>query len=183
MKINEKIKQLRTENKMTQKEFANKTGLSISAVQKYEYGDLTPSESVLFKISKIFDIDISFFLSNKTNKDFKKIDDFNNQLLRMAYNRFEDLIELTKPFESATKYNYNEQVTKYNYNSELSEFFTILKADGYDVIFSINNLTFSINLNELYNELKPFIEFLLYKHSIPVKVEFRNDDTPENKDK
>ena len=52
MKINEKIKQLRTENKMTQKEFANKTGLSISAVQKYEYGDLTPSESVLFKISR-----------------------------------------------------------------------------------------------------------------------------------
>ena len=67
MKINEKIKELRTKNKLTQKEFANKTGLSISTIQKYEYGDLTPSESVLFKICKTFDISPDELLKDTKN--------------------------------------------------------------------------------------------------------------------
>ena len=69
MKINEKIKELRTKNKLTQKEFANKTGLSISTIQKYEYGDLTPSESVLFKICKTFDISPDELLKDTKNVD------------------------------------------------------------------------------------------------------------------
>ena len=69
MEINEKIKELRTKNKLTQKEFANKTGLSISTIQKYEYGDLTPSESVLFKICKTFDISPDELLKDTKNID------------------------------------------------------------------------------------------------------------------
>ena len=66
MKIGEKIKNLRTEQNMTQKKFAEKTGLSISSVQKYEYGDFIPSESVIIKIAKAFNISISEFLKNTT---------------------------------------------------------------------------------------------------------------------
>ena len=66
MKIGEKIKNLRTEQNMTQKEFAEKTGLSISSVQKYEYGDFIPSDSVIIKIAKAFNISISEFLKNTT---------------------------------------------------------------------------------------------------------------------
>lgn len=176
MKINEKIKELRIENKLTQKEFANKTGLAISTIQKYEYGDLTPSESVLFKICKIFNIDISYFLSNKTNDDFKRMEDFNDQMFKMVYEAFKNVIIHSKPFENS------ENIGKRNYNPALSKYFETLKKDGYDVVFSINNLAFSININEFYNELTPFIEFLLYKHSMPVKVVFADDKTIEDND-
>ena len=36
MKINEKIKQLRLKNKMSQKELSQKLGISLSMLQKYE---------------------------------------------------------------------------------------------------------------------------------------------------
>lgn len=78
MKLNEKIKKIRSENNLSQKEFAKKVGISISSVQKYEYGDVKPSSEVIYKILKAFDISENIFLSDtemsEEEKTFFKMD-------------------------------------------------------------------------------------------------------------
>ncbi len=175
MKISEKIKKLRLDNKLTQKQFANKTGLSLSTIQKYEYGDFKPNDNILFRISKIFDIDISYFLENKKNQDFKKIEELHDKLFEVSYNVFEKIMERTNPFSDT------DNKAKKNYNPLIDEFFTVYSENAYDMLFSINNLTFSINLNDFYEDLKKFIEFILYKHAMEVKINFISEEELEKK--
>lgn len=73
MKLNEKIKKIRSENNLSQKEFAKKVGISISSVQKYEYGDVKPSSEVIYKILKTFDISENIFLSDTEMSEEEKI--------------------------------------------------------------------------------------------------------------
>ena len=63
MKINEKIKELRKNNNLTQKEMAKKLGVSLSSLQKYEYGDFKPSSDILKKMSEVFKIPVSVILN------------------------------------------------------------------------------------------------------------------------
>ena len=62
MKISEKIKELRKNNNLTQKEMAKKLGVSLSSLQKYEYGDFYPSIEVIRKIVEFFNITLNDFL-------------------------------------------------------------------------------------------------------------------------
>ena len=56
MKLNEKIKQLRIDNNITQRELAQKLGVSIPTLQKYEYGTLKIKSEILIKMKKILRI-------------------------------------------------------------------------------------------------------------------------------
>lgn len=62
MKLNEKLKKLRLENGMTQKELANKLGVSVPSLQKYEYGTLNLKSDIIIKICEIFEIEPKNFL-------------------------------------------------------------------------------------------------------------------------
>ena len=63
MKLNEKIKLLRNNTNLTQKEMAKKLGVSLSSLQKYEYGDFKPSSDILKKMSEVFKIPVSVILN------------------------------------------------------------------------------------------------------------------------
>lgn len=74
MKLYEKIKQLRLENNMTQKQLAKKLGISIPTLQKYEYGDYKIKNEIIVKMSEIFNVPIEELLSisdNDTDVDKK----------------------------------------------------------------------------------------------------------------
>ena len=68
-KIGQFIKQIRQDNKLTQKELADKLGVTYQAVSKWENGKNVPDVSILKEMSKMFNIDIDEILDGeKKNK-------------------------------------------------------------------------------------------------------------------
>ena len=70
-KIGQFIKNIRKENKLTQKELADKLGVTYQAVSKWENGKNVPDISIIKEISKMFNIDIDEILDGE-KKDKKK---------------------------------------------------------------------------------------------------------------
>lgn len=60
--MGEKIKSLRIEKKLTQKQVADRIGLAISAVSSYESGARYPSYDVLAKLARIFHVSTDYLL-------------------------------------------------------------------------------------------------------------------------
>lgn len=67
-KIGKFIKKIRTENNLTQKEFAKKYGVTYQAVSKWERGINMPDISLLKEISNDYNINISELLDGKYNE-------------------------------------------------------------------------------------------------------------------
>lgn len=62
MNMGEKLKSLRIEKKLTQKQVADRIGLAISAVSSYESGARYPSYDVLAKLARIFHVSTDYLL-------------------------------------------------------------------------------------------------------------------------
>lgn len=60
--VGERIKHLRKNNNLTQKEFAERIGISRSTLAGYETNQIEPSLNVVFKISSEFGVRPSYFL-------------------------------------------------------------------------------------------------------------------------
>lgn len=60
--MGEKLKSLRIEKKLTQKQVADRIGLAISAVSSYESGTRYPSYDVLVKLARIFHVTTDYLL-------------------------------------------------------------------------------------------------------------------------
>lgn len=56
------LKELRLKHKMTQKELANKIGVTKSVVSYYELQERSPSPEVLIKLSRIFHVTTDYLL-------------------------------------------------------------------------------------------------------------------------
>ena len=78
-KIGNTIKNIRTKNNLTQKEFADSLGVTYQAVSKWENGKNLPDISIMKDISKKYNIDINELLEteeetkNKRNSNLKTI--------------------------------------------------------------------------------------------------------------
>ena len=66
-KVGELIKELRKNNNLTQKDLANKYGVTYQAVSKWENGTNLPDISLIKEICKDYDLDINDFLDGKKN--------------------------------------------------------------------------------------------------------------------
>lgn len=55
MKINEIIKRLRQQKGLSQKKLGEMIGVSVSAVQQFEYGKTQPKYETLLKLSEVLD--------------------------------------------------------------------------------------------------------------------------------
>ena len=69
MTLNERIKTLRKQRKITQEELAKAINVERSSVGKYETGT-TPSMDILVKIANYFEISIDYLLGNSITQDF-----------------------------------------------------------------------------------------------------------------
>lgn len=64
MKVGKRLKQLREELNMTQKELADKLGISRAAVGLYEQGKRNVDNDTLLKLSEIFNASADYLLGN-----------------------------------------------------------------------------------------------------------------------
>ena len=62
--IGDRIKMLRNARKMTQSEFAERLGVTKSAVSSYENGSRLPSYDVLIKMARIFKVSVDNLLGH-----------------------------------------------------------------------------------------------------------------------
>ena len=60
--FNEKLRQLRIENNLSQSEVANKLGLTRNAIGNYETGIREPSIEILKKICDLFDVSADYLI-------------------------------------------------------------------------------------------------------------------------
>ena len=69
--MGEKLKSLRIEKNLTQKQVADRIGLAIRAVSSYESGTRYPSYDVLVKLARIFHVSTDYLLgiTNTRNID------------------------------------------------------------------------------------------------------------------
>lgn len=68
MNFGDKLKALRTSQKMTQQQLADRIGVAKSVVSYYESGDRYPSYDVLVKISRVFHASTDYLLDVQKEK-------------------------------------------------------------------------------------------------------------------
>ncbi|MFR2886622.1 MAG: helix-turn-helix domain-containing protein [Clostridium butyricum] len=71
--IGENIKRLREQQGLTQKQLAEKVGISVSNITKYEKGQLEPSIERLTSLSKTLNTSVSDILTNNSDSDTDKL--------------------------------------------------------------------------------------------------------------
>ena len=81
--MGDKLKSLRTDKKMTQKQVADRIGLAISAVSSYESGTRYPSYDVLVRLAHIFRVSTDCLrgMRDKRNIDVTGLDDDEIELI------------------------------------------------------------------------------------------------------
>ena len=65
MRFGERLKELRTERNMSQMDLALATGISQSAIAKWELGKTEPTATALILLAKFFDESVDFLLGIK----------------------------------------------------------------------------------------------------------------------
>ena len=91
-----RIKFLREEFKMSQKELALKLGLSEGSISLYEKEDRKPSYEVLIKLSEIFNCSIDYIIGISNDRNSDKLD---SNLLKIGL----DMKNYTPPTEEQKK--------------------------------------------------------------------------------
>lgn len=86
--MGEKLKSLRIEKKLTQKQVSDRIGLAISAVSSYESGSRYPSYDVLIKLARIFHVSTDYLLgiTDTRNVDVSGLNDSEIELVSQLVN-------------------------------------------------------------------------------------------------
>ena len=64
-----KLKNLRKQKRLTQKQVADRIGLAISAVSSYEAGTRYPSYDILIKLARIYHVSTDYLLGMTDKKE------------------------------------------------------------------------------------------------------------------
>ena len=88
--MGDKLRSLRMEKKLTQKQVAERIGLAISAVSSYESNNRYPSYEVLLKLARIFHVSTDYLLgmTDKRNIDVTGLDEEEIELLSQIADKF-----------------------------------------------------------------------------------------------
>ena len=89
-----RLKELRIEKGLIQKELADILHLQNTAISKYELGERKPDQEILIKIAKYFNVSLDYLMGNsdvrnpyKEDKELDEVDVFLQELKRKADER------------------------------------------------------------------------------------------------
>ena len=74
--MNNRIRQLRKEQKLTQKELAKVTGIDQALLSKYETGERVPNTDKLIVLADYYDVSIDYILSRTDNRNINRIETY-----------------------------------------------------------------------------------------------------------
>ena len=133
--LNNRILELRKKNNLTQKEFAERTGIAYSTYQSYEYGTQTPRFEYLQKLSTIFNVPVSFFTNDTLSLvGEKSVVSQNESVVSRRKNVVSRVVSVVNPpkphfinipvydevFASAGNWRFNEECVSFYYSVERS---------------------------------------------------------------
>lgn len=153
MEIGEKIKFYRNRLRMTQKELAEKSGLSENSIQKYEQGTRTPKLHGLKKIAKVLNIPVSVLTLDANIDSIQDIYPFTEQerafinYLSSLNIKFQGqyINKMDSSKENVVRFVYAEQNDKYG-------------KDTLDFILSLSKLEkFKSKIDLFIKELLPLL--------------------------
>lgn len=171
MKLNEKLKKLRIENKMTQRELANKLGISIPTLQKYEYGTLKIKNEIILALCEIFKISPNVFFNDETNNMLKELDEFEKKEYRK--NRALLVIEkMRKDIQKKEEIGKQRQIKLSDYRkSEINE-----KMETFEDFYYYEE---SLEINQLeFKNLFPLIRFLMSYFELDIEINREMEHSP-----
>lgn len=171
MKLNEKLKKLRIENKMTQRELANKLGISIPTLQKYEYGTLKIKNEIILALCEIFKISPNVFFNDETNNILKELDEFEKKEYRK--NRALLVIEkIRKDIQKKEEIRKQRQIKLSDYRkSEINE-----KMETFEDFYYYEE---SLEINQLeFKNLFPLIRFLMSYFELDIEISREMEHSP-----
>ncbi len=174
MKLNEKIKQLRIDNNMTQKELAKKLGVSTVSLQRYEYGRFRISYENILKILKIFDISLNDFINDldtgeKDSIERNRLLDEGNKFISNIYNQISFLDEYHEFEEYYLNYDkdvpdFNKRQKFFSKYKEICYFLFkcgfVLEIEPYDDNIKILNKALKISYVTKLEKFENYIIFL-----------------------
>ena len=95
VELGNRIKELRTARKMTQAEFADRLGVTKSAISSYENGSRLPSYDILIKIARVFHVSTDNLLGYSA----KSVIDVSD-LTQQQINTIQDVVTTYKRYNS-----------------------------------------------------------------------------------
>lgn len=81
MKLSDRLKELRKSESLTQKELAEKIGISVHSINSYESGRRTPNFEAIQKLENYFKVSITSY-SNSTHEEYELL--HGNSLIQFA---------------------------------------------------------------------------------------------------
>ena len=143
--IGNNIRKLRLEKKCTQQELANKSGVSLSALNKYERGERVPKIDTVEKIAEALNVQPGYIsgYSNFKRFDSQIIQNDIEDLIRLTDNTDEDFAKLTRNIIDTVYLTINT----FTYNKD-TETLTIIH-DLYRQIWQIKMLRKNIDNSNL----------------------------------
>lgn len=113
-----RLKEIRKERNLTQKEFAEKLNISQQAISQYENGDREPKLETWQKLADFFNVPVDYLLGISKDSSTLTIDDLNPEE-QDAYERITDLLSQEYP-QTRPEFNWSK-IGQLLINSDLTE--------------------------------------------------------------
>ena len=174
-KLGKIITFLRKQNNWTQKELANKLGISDKTVSKWETGCGLPEISFLPDLADVFNVTVDFLVSNNAVDDFalyeSLIDSYAHS--NRAQNKITDqIVTLTEEFEEASTFD-PDLYEKYDVKRGLRDY------NGVGVRAGLTKVSEVVGKKEVNGQIIPLEGDLFYR-GYNVKDLVHNCDTEHN---
>ena len=100
--FSKKLKELRHQYRLTQKQLAEKIGVTDSVICYYEKQERIPSPEILLKLAKVFNVTTDYLLGNDTDQ-LINISDLDKEDIQYILNSIEMLRNKNKKTNSGMK--------------------------------------------------------------------------------